>query len=81
MTKQAQKARWGLAATKSLKGKVVKSVRYMSEKEREEYGWYNCAAIVVFEDGSWLMPSTDDEGNDAGALFSSDPDLDTIPVI
>lgn len=81
MTKQAQKAHWGLKVTKSLKGKTVGGARYMSEEEREHFGWHSCAVFIWFTDGSWIMPSMDDEGNDAGAMFTSDENLEVIPVI
>ena len=42
------------------------------------------AAVVVTyeaEAGTSLVPSMDDEGNDAGALFINNKDLPVIPVI
>jgi hypothetical protein len=42
--------------------------------------WYNRAPVIVFTDGSWIIASTDDEGNDAGALFTSNKQMGVIPV-
>jgi hypothetical protein len=28
--------------------------------------------IIFFNDGCWIMPVSDDEGNNAGALFTYD---------
>lgn len=73
--------RWEKAATASLKGKTVARVRYMTREEVSEMDWYGAAPVIEFTDGSWLLASSDDEGNGAGALFSSDKNLEVIPVI
>lgn len=64
-----------------LKGRTISHVRYMTKKEAQKYGWFNRPLVIFFEDGSYIMSSSDDEGNDGGALFTSIPDLDTIPVM
>ena len=51
------------------------------DKEQEALGWYNSSLVIFFTDGSYLFPSQDDEGNGAGALFTSFKELPTIPVI
>jgi len=43
-------------------------------------GWYSRAPVIVFTDGSWIIASSDDEGNEAGALFTSAPKMNVIPV-
>jgi hypothetical protein len=53
----------------------------MTEKEMEGLGWYSKALVIIFTDGTYLFPSADDEGNDAGALFTNIKGLETIPVI
>ena len=73
--------RWEKDSTAFLKGKTVKRVRYMTAEEVEDMGWRAAAPVIEFTDGSWILASRDDEGNDAGALFTSDKTLDTIPVI
>lgn len=56
---------------KSIVGKKVVEARYMTEKEKDEFG-FECKGVkIVFNDGSWLVPSRDDEGNDAGALLGA----------
>ena len=54
----------------------------MSKSEAEDLGWYNRPLVIIFEDNSLIYSSTDDEGNDGGALFglSKDGDMD-FPVI
>jgi hypothetical protein len=64
-----------------LKGKTIANVRYMTEKEMEGLGWYSKALVIIFTDGTYMFPSADDEGNNAGALFTNIKGLETIPVI
>lgn len=73
--------RWIKAASGLLRGKAVDNVRYMSDAERDELGWNSRAIVIVFRDGSHIFPSRDDEGNDAGALFTGSEALPVIPVI
>lgn len=75
------KTRWANDAAKLLVGRKIVAVRYMTEAEVEELGWYGSAVVVILDNGLALFPSSDDEGNDAGALFTTDEKLSTIPVI
>ena len=72
---------WESKATKLLVGKKVKQVRYLSAEEAREMCWDSRAIVIIFEDGTFIYPSADDEGNDAGALVTSSEDLPVIPVI
>ena len=65
---------------KVLVGKKIKAVRYMTDKEAEDSMWYNKPLVIIFEDGTYIYPMRDDEGNDAGSIFGSDDSL-TFPVI
>lgn len=80
-TTNQMKNEWGERASKHLKGKVIAEVRYLTKEEVDGIGWYKSTLAIFFTDGSYIFPSQDDEGNDAGALFTSFDDLDTIPVI
>lgn len=53
----------------NLKGKTIESARYMTKEETEQFGWYKRAVIIIFTDGSVMIPQCDDEGNDGGALW------------
>lgn len=64
-----------------LVGKTIKSVRYMTPEETEDAGWNSRPLIIQFEDGSYIYPMKDDEGNDAGSYFTSDPILSIIPTL
>jgi hypothetical protein len=55
----------------------------MTPAEAREMGWHHRPLVLVMDDGTLLFPSSDDAGNDAGALFGQDPkggDL-TFPVL
>jgi hypothetical protein len=73
--------KWTKKVSDFLVGKTIKSVRYMNEKEMNDFMWYKKPVIITFTDGSYIIPQRDDEGNDGGALFTSDDDVDVIPVI
>lgn len=66
---------------KPLVGKIVHSVRYMTDAEMESMGWYSKPLVIVFTDGTYVYSSADDEGNDGGALFTNLKGVDVIPVI
>ena len=52
-----------------LTGKTIASVRYMSEAECTKLMWYKRPLIIRFTDGSCIVPQSDDEANDGGAMF------------
>ena len=57
----------------SLVGKTVAQVRTLSDKELEQFMWdgggSEVAFVVFFTDGSFIIPSRDDEANGAGTLI------------
>jgi len=67
--------------TELLVGKTIKSVRYMYTAEKKDIGWFRKSLVIFFTDGSFLYPSADNEGNDAGAYFTSINGLEVIPTI
>ena len=73
---------WEKEASKLVGRKIVKA-RYLTEEEAEGQGWDNSAVVLQLDDGSCIYPSSDDEGNDAGALFIYGPDDDSsiLPVM
>jgi len=71
---------WSGDATKIFKGKTVSRIEYLTDKEVDDMLWYSRAPVIVFTDGSWIIASADDEGNDAGAFFTSDNKMSVIPV-
>jgi hypothetical protein len=73
--------RWAKTASNMLVGKKIVEVRYMSKKEMEALGWTNSTVVIHLSDGTIIYPSMDDEGNDGGALFTTNEKCDTLPVI
>ena len=73
--------RWTLEAENLLKGLTVTRVRYMSDDEVEHFGWDYKGVVIQFDNGLAIFPSSDDEGNSAGSLFTTDDVLPVIPVI
>ena len=73
---------WTEVANKHLKGKTVKRVRYLTEEEMEDMLWYCRPVVIIFEDGTAIYPSQDDEGNDAGSILGIEGKKNFIlPVI
>lgn len=72
--------KWIQDIEKVLLGRRIFKVRYMTKKEAEDIGWENRAVVLVLDNGISIFPSMDDEGNNAGAIFTTDKDLETIPV-
>lgn len=72
---------WETDINRFLKGKTIKEVKYLSKTEAENSMWYKRPVVIIFTDGSYIIPMADDEGNDGGAMYTSDKDLPTIPVI
>ena len=63
-----------------LVGRKIVSVRYMSQKEKEMMCWGHKAIVLQLDDGNLLYPSSDDEGNNAGALRTNNKKVPLIPV-
>lgn len=72
---------WEKKAASVLVGRTIKRVRYLTPKEVESLGWYSRSVVIELDNGVLVWPSSDDEGNDAGALFTTDERVDTLPVI
>ena len=65
-----------------LVGKTIRHIRYMTAQEVDDMGWTKANIVIEFTDGHWIVPMMDDEGNDAGALLTSEGNkLSIIPVI
>ena len=72
---------WEKQIAKLLVGKKIVETRYLTKEEAEQSGWYNMPLMIVLDDGTQLVPMSDDEGNDGGAIATSDKGLPTIPVM
>ena len=84
---------WTNKITNLLVGREIINVEYMTDKETKELMWDSKPICLLLRDvrpinkkgdrrpDVWIYPSMDDEGNNAGALFTTEKDLPTIPVI
>jgi hypothetical protein len=52
-----------------LVGKKISGVRYMTDQEANDFGFYKKPLVIVFEGGDFMIPVTDDECNDGGAAL------------
>ena len=72
---------WTEKIAKHLVGKTITKVEYIPVPEAEKNMWYKRPIAIGFDDGHWIVPMMDDEGNDGGAMSTTFKGLDTIPVI
>jgi len=79
-TKELKKV-WAEEAAKILEGRTIVAVRYMTDKEVKDLAFRRAGIVLMLNDGTFIFPSMDDEGNDSGALFTTSNHLHTIPVI
>ena len=67
---------------KYLKGKTIKEVTWLSDGDMESIGWDKRPVMIHFTDGSFVIPQSDDEGNDGGSMYYQDEKVsDTIYVL
>lgn len=72
---------WTEIARSLLLNKKIVDVRYLTQEEADDLGWSERVVAFQTEDGLWFFPSRDDEGNDGGALFTSDEKHSCLPVM
>ncbi len=59
-----------------LEGQTVEEVRPMTDEELAENHWairHSRPIVFVFEDGTKIYPSADQEGNGPGQMFGEEP--------
>ena len=78
---RSPRAKWEWIGRNMLEGKTIAAVRYMTEEEAANSGFCSSPIVMILDDGSYIFPMRDDEGNDAGALATSDQENPTLPVI
>ena len=73
---------WGNLASNFLVGKTIRRARYLNDREREDIGWHKSGLVIEFTDGHWIVAMSDDEGNEAGSVWtSSQSEINVIPTI
>ena len=71
---------WTKEVEKLLVGRKIVKVEWMANKEAEDCGWYSRPICLLLDNGVWIYPMRDDEGNDGGALATSAESMPVIPV-
>ena len=66
---------------KHLLCKSIIKIEYMSEKDSKEQGWHKRPIQLLLNNGVWLTMTSDDEGNNGGAIHTNIEELPVIPVI
>lgn len=72
---------WTDIANSELVNRKIVKVRYFSQKEADDMGWTSRPVAMLLDNGVWIFPSADDEGNDGGALFTTSKQQSCIPVL
>lgn len=82
-TKQEIESYWTEKATDVLHGRTIIKVRYLKDSEMEMLGWCKRPICVILDNGTILIPSMDDEGNNGGSVFfqKRGEDIDVLPVV
>ena len=72
---------WAKVAQAALVGRTIVGARYLTNEEAGRLGWRERSVVFELDNGHLVWPSMDDEGNGAGALFTTYPESDTLPVL
>ena len=72
---------WTELIADHLVGRTITKVEYIPRDEAEENMWYKRPVSIQLDNGHWITPMMDDEGNDGGAMSTTFTKLGTIPVI
>jgi hypothetical protein len=73
--------KWEAMIAEKLQGRTITKVEYLGKTEAQDMGWHYMPIALVLDDGNWLVPMADDEGNDGGAMATSYKEFHTIPVM
>ena len=67
---------------KHMVGQKITEVRWLTKEQTEDVAehWYNQPIQITLENGVKLIPMSDDEGNEAGAISTNIPKMETIWV-
>ena len=58
--------KWKNRLSPELLGQRIVKMQYMSKKDAEKLKWYKRPLMLMLENGTWIIPQCDDEGNDEG---------------
>ena len=73
---------WNKEANDLLLGKKIVKVEYMHSEEAKDSMWESRGVRLILDDGTNILPMSDDEGNDGGALWLGNKDgEEVLPVL
>jgi len=75
------KKHWEKKISNALLGKKITKVEYISKQEMDESMWYKTPIALQLDNKIWLVPMSDDEGNDGGSISTTIKDLQVIPTL
>ena len=61
-----------------LVGRKIVGIRVMTEKEAKDFYWYKRPFVLELDNGTVLVPQSDDEGNDGGAVLILGKDVEKV---
>lgn len=73
--------KWTGIAKGLLVGRRIVEVGYMTREEAAGLGWSRRPVVLTLDDGTTIYPSSDDEGNGPGALYTSSETDPVLPVL
>ena len=53
---------------KHLVGKKIVGIRYLTEAEMKASYWYSRCPVLILDDGTIVLPLSDEEGNEGGVF-------------
>ncbi len=56
-------------AKQHLIGRTITDIRHMDKNESDENDWYLRPVVITLDDGSHLVPMSNDEGNKGGSIL------------
>ena len=69
---------WNKTAEKLLLGRKIVKVEYIPVDETDKMMWSYQPVSFLLDNGTWVYPQADDEGNEAGSLAVG---RDLLPVL
>ncbi len=72
---------WVERVAQRLIGRKITSVLYLPAGQAEEMDWCRRPIVLELDDGSFIYPLKDEEGNDGGVLATSYEELPVVPCI
>ena len=81
MTNNELSEAWQKRINKYLVGRTIVKVEYCSEELADQQGWHCQPIQILLDNGTWLTPTSDDEGNNGGAIHTNIKELPIIPII